>query len=264
MNAISLNNITKTYNKKTVLAVDDVSFSVEKGEIFGLIGPDGAGKSTIFRLLTTLLLPDKGTAQVGGYDVVKDFKAIRGILGYMPGRFSLYQDLTVEENLRFFATIFNTSIEENYALIKDIYVQIEPFKTRRAGKLSGGMKQKLALCCALIHKPLVLFLDEPTTGVDAVSRVEFWDMLKRLKHQGISILVSTPYMDEAALCDRIALIEGGKILSIDSPENTVRKYPGKLYAVKSSNMHLLLHDLRSYEGTRSCFTFGDSMHLSFK
>ena len=264
MSAITLDHITKTYNKGSVLAVDKATFEVAEGETLGLIGPDGAGKTSIFRVLTTLLLPDGGNATVAGLDVVKDYQAIRNCIGYMPGRFSLYQDLTVEENLRFFATIFNTSIEENYALIKDIYVQIEPFKKRRAGKLSGGMKQKLALCCALIHKPVVLFLDEPTTGVDAVSRVEFWDMLKRLKSQGISILVSTPYMDEAALCDRIALIEGGKILSIDSPANTVKKYPGKLYAVKSSNMHLLLQDLRNYEGTHSCFTFGDSMHLSFK
>ncbi len=264
MKAITLDNITKTYDKGKVLAVDKASFELEQGETFGLIGPDGAGKTSIFRVLTTLLLPDGGNATVAGYDVVKQYELIRNCIGYMPGRFSLYQDLTVEENLNFFATIFNTSIEENYELIKDIYVQIEPFKTRRAGKLSGGMKQKLALCCALIHKPVVLFLDEPTTGVDAVSRVEFWEMLKRLKYQGITILVSTPYMDEAALCDRIALIEGGKILSIDSPANTVKKYPGKLFAVKSANMHRLLHDLRDYEGTRSCFTFGDSMHLSFK
>jgi len=264
MAAITLDNITKTYNKGAVLAVDKATFEVAEGETFGLIGPDGAGKTSIFRVLTTLLLPDGGNATVAGYDIVKDYASIRDCIGYMPGRFSLYQDLTVEENLNFFATIFNTSIKENYDLIKDIYVQIEPFKDRRAGKLSGGMKQKLALCCALIHKPSVLFLDEPTTGVDAVSRVEFWDMLKRLKHQGISILVSTPYMDEAALCDRIALIEGGKILSIDSPEGTTKKYPGKLFAVKSANMHRLLNDLRSYDGTHSCFTFGDAMHLSFK
>jgi len=262
MNAITLNNITKTYNKKTVLAVDDVSFSVAKGEIFGLIGPDGAGKSTIFRMLTTLLLPDSGTATVGGLDVIKDFKSIRGIVGYMPGRFSLYQDLTVEENLTFFATVFNTSIEENYDLIKDIYVQIEPFKNRRAGKLSGGMKQKLALCCALIHKPQVLFLDEPTTGVDVVSRKEFWDMLKRLKAQGITILVSTSYMDEATLCDRIGLILEGKILSIASPDDTIKAYPEQLYAVKADSIYHLLLDLREYKGTINCYTFGEYLHLS--
>ncbi len=262
MDAITVNNVTKTYNKKTVLAVDNISFSVGKGEIFGLIGPDGAGKSTIFRMLTTLLLPDSGTATVGGLDIVKDFKAIRGIVGYMPGRFSLYQDLTVEENLTFFATVFNTSIEENYDLIKDIYVQIEPFKDRRAGKLSGGMKQKLALCCALIHKPEVLFLDEPTTGVDVVSRKEFWDMLKRLKAQGITILVSTSYMDEATLCDRIGLILNGKMLSIASPEDTINAYPEKLYAVKANSIYHLLLDLRAYEGTINCYTFGEYLHIS--
>jgi len=262
MDAITVNNVTKTYNKKTVLAVDNISFSVGKGEIFGLIGPDGAGKSTIFRMLTTLLLPDSGTATVGGLDIVKDFKAIRGIVGYMPGRFSLYQDLTVEENLTFFATVFNTSIEENYDLIKDIYMQIEPFKDRRAGKLSGGMKQKLALCCALIHKPEVLFLDEPTTGVDVVSRKEFWDMLKRLKAQGITILVSTSYMDEATLCDRIGLILNGKMLSIASPEDTINAYPEKLYAVKANSIYHLLLDLRAYEGTINCYTFGEYLHIS--
>ncbi len=264
MNAITLNNITKTYNKGSVLAVDDVSFSVEKGEIFGLIGPDGAGKSTIFRLLTTLLLPDKGSASVGGYDIIKDFRTIRGIVGYMPGRFSLYQDLTVQENLNFFATVFNTTIEENYDLIKDIYIQIEPFKDRRVGKLSGGMKQKLALCCALIHKPEVLFLDEPTTGVDVVSRKEFWEMLQRLKLQGITILVSTSYMDEATRCDRIGLIIGGKILSINTPDDTIKAYPEKLYAVKSAKMYELLHDLRNFDGTISCYTFGANLHLSIK
>jgi len=262
MNAIELKNITKTYNKGKVLAVDDVSFSIAEGEMFGLIGPDGAGKSSIFRMLTTLLIPDKGTATVGGYDIVKDFKAIRGILGYMPGRFSLYQDLTVEENLSFFATVFETSIEENYNLIKDIYVQLEPFKDRRAGKLSGGMKQKLALCCALIHKPKVLFLDEPTTGVDVVSRKEFWEMLKRLKAQGITILVSTSYMDEATLCDRIGLILGGKLLSIASPEDTVKAYPEKLYAVKAPAMYKLLNDLRGHDCTMNCYTFGEYLHLA--
>jgi len=264
MSDVILNKICKTYNKNSVVAVDDVSFSVNKGELFGLIGPDGAGKTSIFRILTTLLLSDSGTASVNGYDVLKDYKAIRNTVGYMPGKFSLYQDLTVEENLHFFATIFNTSIEKNYDLIRDIYVQIEPFKTRRAGKLSGGMKQKLALCCALIHKPTVLFLDEPTTGVDTVSRKEFWEMLKRLKEQGITILVSTPYMDEATLCDRIALIQSGKILSIDSPNNIVSQYPETLYAVKSENMIELLHEFRNMENTKSCFAFGEYLHVSFK
>ena len=205
MKSVVVKNIVKTYEKGKIIALQDISFEVEKGELFGLIGPDGAGKTSLFRVLTTLLLPEGGSASVDGFDVVKNMKDIRKRVGYMPGRFSLYQDLTVEENLNFFATIFNTTIEENYDLIKDIYVQIEPFKTRRAGKLSGGMKQKLALCCALIHKPSVLFLDEPTTGVDAVSRKEFWEMLRKLKEKGITILVSTPYMDEASLCDRVEI-----------------------------------------------------------
>jgi ABC-type multidrug transport system ATPase subunit len=260
---VILNNITKTYNKGEITAVDDVSFSVEKGELFGLIGPDGAGKTSIFRMLTTLLLPYSGTANVNGFDIVKDFKAIRKRVGYMPGKFSLYQDLTVEENLAFFATVFNTTIEENYELIRDIYVQIEPFKNRRAGKLSGGMKQKLALCCALIHRPTVLFLDEPTTGVDTVSRKEFWEMLKRLKAQGITILVSTPYMDEAMLCERIALIQNGKILTIDTPEKIIGQYPGKLYSIKSENMSRLLHDIKAFEGIGSCNSFGEYHHVGF-
>lgn len=260
---VVLNQLTKTYNKGQVLAVDGISLSVEKGELFGLIGPDGAGKTSIFRVLTTLLLPDGGSASVDGFDVVKDYKSIRSRVGYMPGKFSLYMDLTVEENLNFFATLFNTSIAENYDLIKDIYVQIEPFKNRRAGKLSGGMKQKLALCCALIHKPTVLFLDEPTTGVDTVSRKEFWEMLKRLKQQGITILVSTPYMDEATLCERIALIQSGKILSIDTPANIIGQYPGKLFAIRSVAMSSLLSDLRSSKLVKSCFAFGEFHHIAF-
>lgn len=266
MNAIEVNNITKTYKTKrnVVTAVDDVSFSVDEGELFGLIGPDGAGKTSIFRILTTLILADKGNATVLGLDVVKNYAAIRNIIGYMPGRFSLYQDLSVEENLNFFATIFNTTVKENYDLIADIYKHLEPFKTRRAGKLSGGMKQKLALSCALIHKPKVLFLDEPTTGVDPVSRKEFWEMLKRLKAQGISILVSTPYMDEANLCDRIALMQNGKILEIDSPQNIINRFDKNLYAIKSKNMFKLLNDLRAYPKTESCFAFGDYHHLVLK
>jgi ABC-2 type transport system ATP-binding protein len=261
---IELHNITKTYNKGQVTALKDISFSVNKGELFGLIGPDGAGKTTLFRILTTLLLADAGVAGVGGFDVVKDYRQIRKQVGYMPGRFSLYQDLTIKENLDFFATVFGTTLTENYDLIKDIYQQIEPFKDRRAGKLSGGMKQKLALCCALIHKPAVLFLDEPTTGVDVVSRKEFWKMLRRLKQQGITILVSTPYMDEANLCDRIALIQKGRILSIDTPAEIIRSFPTRLYAIKSSNTHQLLKDVRSYEGIATCFAFGDSLHATFK
>src|SRR5580692_4732303 len=261
---ITLDKITKTYNKGKVLAVKEVSLDIKPGELFGLIGPDGAGKTSIFRILTTLLLADKGTATVNGLDVVKDYARIRSSVGYMPGRFSLYQDLTIEENLHFFATVFGTSIKENYDLIKDIYQQIEPFKDRRAGKLSGGMKQKLALCCALIHKPAVLFLDEPTTGVDVVSRKEFWDMLARLKAEGITILVSTPYMDEARLCDRIALIQKGTILSIDTPGAIVASFPGKLFSIRTSQPFHVLQDVRTYPGTLSCFAFGDALHATFK
>ena len=264
MSDVILNNIRKTYNSNKLVAVDDVSFAVNKAELFGLIGADGAGKTSIFRMLTTLLLPDGGSASVNGCDIVKDYKKIRRQVGYMPGRFSLYQDLTVAENLHFFATLFNTSIAANYDLIKDIYVQIEPFKTRRAGKLSGGMKQKLALCCALIHRPTVLFLDEPTTGVDTVSRKEFWAMLKRLKQEGITILVSTPYMDEATLCERIALIQNGKILSVDTPENITDTYPEKLYAIKATHMSSLINDLRANEHISSCNAFGEHHHITFR
>jgi len=264
MHAVSLKNIFKTYDNGKVNAVNDVSFEVERGEVFGLIGPDGAGKTSIFRILTSLLLADKGQATVEGLDVVKDYRAIRNKVGYMPGKFSLYQDLTVAENLTFFATVFKTTIEENYDLIKDIYEQIKPFKNRPAGKLSGGMKQKLALCCALIHKPEVLFLDEPTTGVDVVSRKEFWDMLKRLKEQRISILVSTPYMDEASLCDRIALIQKGNIMSLDTPRNIINSFPAPLYAVKAKDIYGLLKDFRSNPAVESCYAFGEQLHLTFK
>jgi len=260
--SISVQHINKSF--KTVHALKDISFDVKEGELFGLIGPDGAGKTTLFRILTTLLFADEGTASVADYDVVKDYKSIRNNVGYMPGKFSLYQDLTVEENLEFFATIFNTTIEENYDLIKDIYIQIEPFKKRRAGKLSGGMKQKLALCCALIHKPKVLFLDEPTTGVDPVSRKEFWEMLKRLQTKGITILVSTPYMDEAALCDRIALIQDGKILEIDTPQEIVKHFPKKIYDVSADNMYKLLLTLKEYTHCYSVYPFGEFMHYADK
>ncbi|WP_269684389.1 ABC transporter ATP-binding protein [Flavobacterium lacustre] len=256
--SIIVQNISKSYNN--IKAVEDISFTVEEGELFGLIGPDGAGKSTIFRILTTLLLANQGTVSVAGFDVVKEYKSIRNAVGYMPGKFSLYQDLSVEENLTFFATIFGTTIEENYDLIKEIYIQIEPFKKRRAGALSGGMKQKLALCCALIHKPKVLFLDEPTTGVDPVSRKEFWEMLKRLQQKGITILVSTPYMDEAALCDRIALIQKGKILKIDSPKNIISNYDKTIYDIRAKNMHQLILDLKQYPSQYSVFAFGEYIH----
>jgi ABC-2 type transport system ATP-binding protein len=262
-NSVVVNNIVKLYGKKKniVNALTGVSFEVDKGELFGIIGPDGAGKTSLFRILTTLLLPDGGNATVDGLDVVKDYKVIRQRVGYMPGRFSLYQDLTVAENMEFFATIFNTSIEENYELVKEIYSQIEPFKDRKAGKLSGGMKQKLALSCALIHRPSVLFLDEPTTGVDAVSRKEFWEMLKRLKEQGITILVSTSYMDEASLCDRVALIQLGSILSINTPQGIINGFDKPLIAVKADNMLHLLNDLKKFDGQQDSYPFGEYHHV---
>lgn len=262
MGIVSLHNIVKRYGD--VIALNNVSLEVEKGEIFGLIGPDGAGKSTLFRILTTLLFPDKGTASVCGLDIREDWQQIRAKVGYMPGRFSLYQDMTVEENLRFFATLFHTTIEENYDLVKDIYSQIEPFKHRRAGALSGGMKQKLALSCALIHKPEVLFLDEPTTGVDPVSRKEFWEMLRKLKEEGISMLVSTPYMDEATLCDRIALIQNGSFLQVDSPQGIMDSYDDILWAVSSNRMPLLLKELRRHEMVKTCFSFGEVHHITVR
>ena len=266
MTAVAVNNLSKVYatKKETIDAVQQVSFNVAQGELFGIIGPDGAGKTSLFRMLTTLLLPDGGSATVDGSDIVKDYEAIRQKVGYMPGRFSLYQDLTVEENLHFFATIFNTTVEANYDIIKDIYVQIEPFKKRRAGQLSGGMKQKLALSCALIHRPVVLFLDEPTTGVDAVSRKEFWEMLKRLKQQGITILVSTPYMDEAALCDRVALMQKGKILSAGTPASIINAFNNTILAVKSNKMFQLLRDLKAWQGTEDSYSFGEYHHAVMK
>ncbi len=260
--SISVRNISKSY--QDVSALQHISFEVKPNEIFGIIGPDGAGKTTLFRILTTLLIANEGDATVAGFDVLEDYKSIRNHVGYMPGKFSLYQDLTVEENLKFFATIFGTTIKENYTLIEDIYVQLEPFKNRRAGKLSGGMKQKLALCCALIHKPKVLFLDEPTTGVDPVSRKEFWDMLKRLQQKNITILVSTPYMDEAALCDRIALIQDGKILQINTPESIVKQYPKTIYNVKADNMYQLINSLKTYPNQYSVYPFGEFVHYTDK
>lgn len=263
MNYIELHNISKTYEKGTVEAVKNVSFDVKKGEIFGLIGPDGAGKTSIFRMLTTLLLPDSGTASVLGFDVVQDYRNIRKDVGYMPGRFSLYQDLSIEENLKFYATLFGTTVDENFDLIRDIYVQIEPFKERRAGKLSGGMKQKLALCCALIHKPRVLFLDEPTTGIDPVSRKELWEMLRKLKSEDIAILASTPYMDEALQCDRIGLIKNGGIMKIDTPHNMIESFDKPLYAVSADNIYHLLQALEKYPKRKNSYAFGENVHAIF-
>ena len=259
MSIIEINNLSKSYGKTK--ALDNVSFNVERGELFGLIGPDGAGKTTLFRLLTTLLTPDEGSATVDGRDIVKDYLNIRSAVGYMPGRFSLYPDLTVEENLEFFAALFGVTVKESYDLIAPIYRQIEPFRKRRAGKLSGGMKQKLALSCALIHRPDVLFLDEPTTGVDAVSRREFWDMLSQLKTQGITILVSTPYMDEASRCDRIALCNEGHILGVNTPLNFVHDFNEMLYGIRAKDMFSLLQRARSIEGVAACYPFGEYHHL---
>ncbi|MDR2423424.1 MAG: ABC transporter ATP-binding protein [Prevotellaceae bacterium] len=254
-------SVGKKYGNN-IVALNNISFEAEYGEIFGLIGPDGAGKTSIFHILATLALPSKGSASVLGFDTVSDFRQIRQLIGYMPGRFSLYQDLTVEENLRFFATLFNTTVEANYKLVKDIYSHIEAFAKRRAGALSGGMKQKLALSCALIHKPKVLFLDEPTTGVDPVSRKEFWGMLKRLKEQGITIIVSTPYMDEATMCDRIALINRGAFMKIDTPAAIVESYAENLFAVRGNRMANLLKLLRSHSKVKTSFAFGDVHHVT--
>lgn len=260
MNQITVDRLSKSYEK--VNALKEISFEVKDGELFGLIGPDGAGKTSLIRILTSLLLPDSGKVSLNGFDVVADFHEIRKIVGYMPGRFSLYSDLTVAENLEFFAGVFGTTIEENYYLIKDIYHMLEPFKNRLAGKLSGGMKQKLALSCALIHKPKILLLDEPTTGVDAVSRKEFWTMLRRLKSEGITILVSTPYMDEASLCDRIALIDKGQLLGINTPQGITELFPHRLYGVTTTNAFSLLNHLRSLDICKDAFLFGQEIHLS--
>jgi ABC-type multidrug transport system ATPase subunit len=262
MNTVEAEGIVKSYGATE--ALKDVSFSVNQSEIFGFIGPDGAGKTTLFRIVATLLLPDKGKLKVLGKDCVTDFRELRKSIGYMPGRFSLYQDLTVEENLRFYATVFGTTVEENYELIKDIYSHIEPFKKRLAGKLSGGMKQKLALSCALIHRPDILILDEPTTGVDAVSRAEFWTMLSRMREYGITVLVSTPYMDEAMKCDRVALIQGGRILSVETPQNIRQQFTGRLFLVRATDKYRLLQALRSYKDTVTAYPFGDSVHVTFR
>ncbi len=245
-------------------ALKDITFSVEESEIFGFIGPDGAGKTTLFRIITTLLLPGEGQMTVLGLDCRTGFRELRNHIGYMPGRFSLYMDLTVEENLNFYATVFGTTVKENYDLIRDIYSHIEPFKTRMAGQLSGGMKQKLALSCALIHKPALLVLDEPTTGVDAVSRSEFWEMLKRLRQHNITVIVSTPYMDEAMRCDRVALIQAGRVLSVDTPARIRDGFTRKLFSIKAPEKYKLISALRSFPETLTAFPFGDSVHVTFQ
>ncbi len=260
MNIIDIHNIHKSYGDK--MALNNVSFNVKKSELFGLIGPDGAGKTTLFRILISLLLPNKGEISMMGKSVLEHYKALRLSIGYMPGKFSLYEDLSVEENLNFYATIFGTSIEENYHLIEGIYKQIEMFKTRKAGNLSGGMKQKLALCCALIHNPKIIVLDEPTTGVDAVSRKEFWEMLKSLREQEITVLVSTPYMDEASKCDRVALIQNGEIMKVNSPQQIEKEFEGNLFEISSENQYHLKNNLNNIFGEKSAYLFGQNIHLT--
>jgi len=249
----------------TVQALRKVDFEVNDGELFGLIGPDGAGKSTLFRIMASLLVPDSGRCLMHGHDVVKDYREVRKIIGYMPGRFSLYMDLSVEENLAFYARVFGTTVEENYDLIRDVYEQIAPFKKRLAGKLSGGMKQKLALSCALIHRPEVLILDEPTTGVDAVSRHEFWDMLKKIQKEGITIVVSTPYMDEAEMCDRVGLIQKGRLLEISDPSLTYKGEGTALYSLKSQKgVYEYLEKIRNLEACKHAWLFGDQLHVTLQ
>ena len=258
--AVAVRDVVRRFD--AVTALEDVSFEVEPAELFGFIGPDGAGKTTLFRILTTLLLPDAGEARVLGFDVVRDMWAIRSRVGYMPGRFSLYPDLSVEENLRFFASVFGTSLEEGRRLIAPIYSHIEPFRDRRAGALSGGMKQKLALSCALVHRPEILLLDEPTTGVDAVSRREFWDLLAELQRSGLTIVVSTPYMDEALRCDRVALMQKGRILRIDRPRDVGAHYDRPLVAVRGPDRYRMLQVLRALPDAQSVFPFGDELHYA--
>jgi len=259
-NTVEVRSLSKSF--ASVKALDDISFDVAEGELFGLVGPDGAGKTTLFRTLTTLLVPDRGTATVLGLDVVKDLWEIRSRVGYMPGGFALYPDLSVAENLEFFAAVFGTTVEQGYDLIAPIYKQIEPFRDRRVDALSGGMKQKLALSCALVHRPDILLLDEPTTGVDAVSRREFWDQLGHLKASGLTIVVSTPYMDEALRCDRVALIHGGKILEIDPPDSIGTRYGLPLIAVRGGNRFELLHTLREFPHAHAVYLFGDELHYT--
>lgn len=261
MPEIDIQHINKRFGK--IEALHDINITVEEGEVFGLVGPDGAGKSTLFNILTTLLLPDSGQVDIMGMDVEKDYLQIRQSIGYLPGVFSLYPDLSVQENLAFFATMYKSSILDNMSLIKPIWKQLTPFKNRPAGKLSGGMKQKLALCCALIHKPKILFLDEPTTGVDPVSRKEFWDILKDIQHKGVTVVVSTPYMDEATRCDRIALIQNGNIIKIDTPQNIINNFRGHLYTVKMDDIFGLMQLMNQFELTCNYYPYGEHFHIAF-
>ncbi len=262
MSAISIQGVNKTYSGK-VAALQDINLEVEEGEVFGLVGPDGAGKSTLFNILTTLLLPDSGNIRIFDMDVIHDYKGVRQIIGYLPGVFSLYPDLSVQENLDFFAVMYKSSIEENMSLIAPIWKQIEPFRDRKAGKLSGGMKQKLALCCALIHRPHILFLDEPTTGVDPVSRKEFWDILKSIRQHNITVMVSTPYMDEATRCDRIAMIQDGRIIGVNPPQTIIENFKGKLYTFKSDDIFSLLNVMEKCPLKCNYYPYGEHCHIAF-
>jgi len=261
---ISIVDITKTYEKGKITALSSINLTVNQGELFGLIGPDGAGKTSLIRIIASLLKPDAGSVSVFEYDTQKEYQQVRNSIGYMPGRFSLYQDLSVEENLNFFANVFRVDVEQNYHLISELYDQLAPFKDRRAGKLSGGMKQKLALCCALIHEPRLLLLDEPTTGVDPVSRNEFWYMLLKLKKRGITILVSTPYMDEASLCDRVALMQSGTILDQGTPSDICKQSGLVLYSIDSNQSFHLMQAIKEYTNTNTCYAFGSSLHINLK
>ncbi len=265
MDSIVIHNLKKSFGKNFPPAVDlQGDFSIAKGELFGIVGPDGAGKTTLFRILATLLPPDSGTASVEGFDIVRDYRTIRTVLGYMPGRFSLYSDLSVRENLEFFASVFGKDIKSNLGLIENIYCRLRPFEKRKAGKLSGGMKQKLALCCSLIHSPSVLFLDEPTTGVDPSSRRELWENLAELKAGGMTVVVSTAYMDEADRCDKVAMMKSGRFMTTDSPKNIISRFGKRLYSVRSDDMFRLLHDLRAIEAVEKCYTFGETHHIVLK
>ncbi len=260
MNSIELNGVTRSYGN--TIAVQDASFMIPENCLFGIIGPDGSGKTTLFRMITTLLIPDSGTVSVFGLDTVRDYRKIRLFTGYMPGRFSLYPDLTVSENLTFYATIFGTSIRENYHLIRPVYSLLEPFADRLSRDLSGGMKQKLALCCALIHNPRLLILDEPTTGVDAVSRKEFWETLNDLKRGGMTILVSTPYMDEASRCERIALVQSGKIMDQDTPAAILSAFTTPLFEVRVPERLKTLNYLRTVKEIKRAYLFGQYIHIA--
>lgn len=262
MDALNITGVNKVYDGKTV-ALSNISFTVNEGEIFGLVGPDGAGKTTLFNILTTLQMPDSGQLKMLDMDIIQDYKFVRQIIGYLPGTFSLYPDLSVRENLDFFAAMYKSCIEENMAIIEPIWKQISPFSDRKAGKLSGGMKQKLALCCALIHRPKILFLDEPTTGVDPVSRKEFWDILKSIRQHHITVVVSTPYMDEATRCDRIAMIQNGQIIGINTPMSFVESFKGKLFTFKSDNIFALLKAMEHCPINCNYYPYGEQCHIVF-